>query len=97
MVTWTIVELQRDIATGGVLYVHYSAVATDEGYSEGEYGGVPLTPDSSSPDFILFENLTEEIVLNWIWSILDKESIEESLLAKVQEQKTPTKSQGLPW
>ena len=97
MVTWSVVNLQRNLATGGVVYVHYSAVATDEGYSEGEYGGVPLTPDSSSPSFIPFENLTQDIVLNWIWSILDKNGIEQSLLAKIQEQKTPTKSEGVPW
>ena len=55
---------------------------------------------SPSGDFIEYEKLTEEKVVEWVKDILGKEKLEaaeESLNLDINEQIAPTKAQGKPW
>ena len=64
------------------------------------YGSQSFTPDPQSPDFVPYENLTEEIVLGWVKEQLTdlKVSQIEGQLASVLDQKiNPTTSVGRPW
>lgn len=58
----------------------------------------PVSLDTSSP-YTAFENLTQEQVLNWIWSSgVDKTSVEEGVQAQIDAQMNPPiVTPPLPW
>ncbi len=98
--TWTISQLDRELADGYVNTVHYRVDATDGTYSAGAYGSVGLEkPDTLVP----YKDLTSDIVIGWVKAKLDEEEagnvakIEAALAANIAEQKTPTTGTGLPW
>jgi len=63
-------------------------------YSASAYGSESFTIDEDSPDFVVFEDLTEDIVVGWL--TLD-DGLEDNLLAQIEEQKNPTTVTGKPW
>ena len=98
--TWTIAQLDRELADGFVGTVHYRVDATDGTYSSGAYGSVGLEkPDTLVP----YKDLTSDVVVGWVKAKLiveDSEGvtkIEAALAAQIAEQKTPTTGTGLPW
>lgn len=93
--TWKIAQLERNSTDDFVVTCHYRVDALDEQYTEFAYGTVEYSQRSDL--FIPFENLTEEIVIGWVQNSLGKESIEESLQAKIDLQKNPPIITGLPW
>ena len=97
MTTWTIAQLERNTSDGGVTIAHYRATLTDGDYSASTYGTVGFTPDPESPDFVPFESLTEADVLEWVYAALDKDSVEASLAANIEDQKAPQTMAGVPW
>jgi hypothetical protein len=101
MATWTIANLERNTADGGVIVVHYRCTAEEtvgeETYTASSYGTCGFTPDASAPDFVPFDQLTEADVLAWVWSSMDKDATEAALTAKIEEQKAPATVSGLPW
>lgn len=98
-IDWTIAQLERQTETGGVITAHWRVSAEDEGFTAGSYGSAGFTPDPEDENFIPFKDLTEEVVLNWLWiqEDFDKEAIEEGLTRQIQEQKEPQTVSGLPW
>jgi hypothetical protein len=65
---------------------------------------VILTGDDQDPNFIPYEQLTEEIVINWIKNNVGEEvltSIEENIEIRIQNRITelanPPFLQGKPW
>jgi hypothetical protein len=102
MATWAISTLERNTADGGVIVAHWrvtdSETVGDDTYSASAYGTCSFTYDASSPDFIPYADLTEEVVLGWCWADgVDKDAIEASLTANIEEQKNPTTQDGVPW
>ena len=97
MTTWTIAQLERTTADGGVTIAHWRATATDGEYSASAYGTCSFTPDSDSEGFVAFEDLTEAQVLEWVYEALDKEAAEASLASQIEAQKAPVTMAGLPW
>ena len=98
--TWGIAQLERHTADGVVFTVHYTINATDGTYSAGAYGSVGLEqpdPDSTIP----FADLTPELVIGWVQEKLGGEEKVEEILAALQtqldQQRTPTTAQGVPW
>jgi hypothetical protein len=71
---WSIAQLERTTATGGVTIAHWRATATDGEYSASSYGTCFFTPDADSEGFVAFEALTEADVLEWVYEALDKDS-----------------------
>lgn len=53
----------------------------------------------SEPGFIPYDQLTEEIVLGWVYAGLgdQKAVIEATLTAKVEAQLNPVTANGVPW
>ena len=97
---WKIEEMERQLDGGGVITAHYRVFATEGETSVSAYGSGSFTPDPQSPDFVPYENLTEEIVLGWVKEQLTdlKVSQIEGQLASVLDQKiNPTTSVGRPW
>jgi len=97
MTVWSIATLERNTSDGGVVVAHYRATLTDGDYSASSYGTVGFTPDPTAPDFVPFESLTEADVLAWVYESVDKDSVESSLAANIEEQKAPQTVAGTPW
>lgn len=102
MATWTISTLEHNTADGGVIVAHWrvneSETVGEETYSASAYSTCGFTPDASSPDYVPYDDLTEEMVLGWCFADdVDKDAIEASLTAQIEEQKNPTTEDGVPW
>jgi hypothetical protein len=97
MTIWSIANLERNTADGGVVVAHWRAIATDGDYSASSYGTVGFTPDPTAPDFVPFESLTEADVLEWVYESVDKDATEASLAANIEDQKAPQTVAGTPW
>jgi hypothetical protein len=95
VVTWTITQLEHKIANKFVTVAYWTATATDENYSSSE-SNVCGWPDGEPT--IPYDELTQDIVLDWIWANgVDKEAIETILTSQIELQKNPVRSTGLPW
>jgi len=97
MATWTISTLERNTADGGVTVAHWRVTEEDGDYSASSYGTVGFTPDASAEGFIAYDSLDEATVLGWVQAEVDKDAIEASLTANIEEQKAPVTSTGTPW
>ena len=106
--TWSVSNMVRNEADGGVVTVYWSCVASDGTYSATEGGKLRLTPDASADDFVAYADLTEETVLGWVHNSLvegeetadeAKTRIETDRTAKVQGQidRAAAQSEGTPW
>jgi len=98
--TWTIAQLDRELADGYVYTVHYRVDATDGTYSAGAYGSVGLEKPET---LVAYKDLTSDVVVGWVKAKLDADNaetvanIETALAAQIAEQKTPTVGTGIPW
>lgn len=101
MATWTISTMERHIGgdnDGGVIVAHWRVTEVDGDHTASAYGTCSFTPDASADDFVPYADLTEAVVLGWCWDAdVDKDAIEASLTAKIEEQKAPTTETGVPW
>ena len=105
MATWTIENLERNTADGGVTVAHWRVPETEtvgEGddavtYSASSYGTVGFTPDADADGFIAFDDLTEADVLGWVYEEVNQADTEAALAADIAGQKTPVTTDGVPW
>ena len=97
---WKIEQLERELSDGGVITAHYRVFATEQGETVSAYGSQALVPDPQSPDFVPFDQLTEELVVGWVKEALTDIKVTqiEGQLAQVLDQKlNPTTGVGMPW
>lgn len=94
--TWKINQLERKAADDYVLTVHYGVDAVDGDFSKGAYGTLSFDQESQ-PASTDFGSLTEEVVLGWVFSKVEKDVVEAQLEAVIAEMKEPTVVAGLPW
>ena len=70
MATWTIANLERNLADGGVTVAHWrvteSETVGDDTFTASSYGTVGFTPDADASDFVAYDSLTEEVVMGWV-------------------------------
>jgi hypothetical protein len=102
MANWTISTMEHNTADGGVIVAHWrvtdSETVGEETYSASAYGTCSFTYDASADDFVPYADLTESVVLGWCWDAdVDKDAVEASLTANIEEQKAPTTDTGVPW
>ena len=105
MTTWTIATLERDLQPadmdGAVVVAHWRANASEtvgeDTFSASSYGTVGFTPDPTDPDYVPYADLTEEVVLGWVWESVDKDATEAALAAKIETEKNPVTANGVPW
>jgi hypothetical protein len=99
-IVWSINNLERQASDGLVTVVHWTASATEASndpekpYNAGVYSTQALERGDS---FVNYDTLTEETVLGWLWTKVDKETVEAALEAQIEAQKAPVISNGLPW
>ena len=97
--TWNVAQMERHTADGIVFTVHYTVDAKDDTYSAGAYGSVGL--EQPEGNVIPYADLTPEIVIGWVKEKLGGDEkvaeIQAALQAQLDQQRTPTTAQGLPW
>lgn len=97
-ITWKINNLERQTSDGLVTVVHWGASAVDGSGSEEVSASIVNTQALERGDsFVNYDTLTEQTVLGWLWSKIDKEAVEASLTAQIEAQKAPVTANGLPW
>ena len=102
---WTIATLESNTADGGVTVAHWrcnaeETVGTDDDavtYTASSYGTCGFSPDASADGFVAYADLTEADVLAWVWDSVDKDSTEAALAAKIEADKNPVSTTGVPW
>ena len=105
MATWTITNLERNVADGGVTVAHWrvtesETVGTGDDavtYSASSYGTVGFTPDADADGFVAYDDLTESAVLAWVHESVDQDATEAALTANIEAQKNPVSADGMPW
>jgi hypothetical protein len=107
--TWTIHNAEWNPKTGFISHVHWRFAISEEDkkqnktYYADSYSVATFTQDeeATTEDFIPFEKITnKEMIINWVKDYLGEDKIkemEESLIAKIEEQKNPPIVSGLPW
>ena len=94
--TWSIANLERELATGKITIVHYTISATDGMYQSGAYGSIGLDGEVTIP----YMDLDSETVIQWVKNNFGEEKteeIEESLEQAILNQREPKTGSGLPW
>jgi hypothetical protein len=94
-IVWQVSQTERRISDNYVFVVHWSCSAQD-----GEFSG-RVYSTCSWPDgqpVIPYQDLTQDEVLNWIWtSGVDKDATEAAVAAQIEAQKHPVTATGVPW
>ena len=99
-ITWSVGNLDRTCADGIVYTVHWLATASQDEFTDSSYGTLALDKPEEGDEIIPYEDLTEEIVLSWLFdeeSTFDNEGTEKGLQEKIDHQIAPTYGSGLPW
>ena len=98
-ITWSVGNLDRTCADGIVYTVHWLATASQDEFTDSSYGTLALDKPEEGDEIIPYEDLTEEIVLSWLFENpdFDKEGMEKGLQEKIDQQITPVVGSGLPW
>jgi hypothetical protein len=94
---WSISQMDRNAANGGVTTAHWNVSAVDGDHAASAYGTAGFTPDASAAGFVPYANLTQTEVLAWVWGSVDKAEVEASLAQQIEAQKNPVTLNGLPW
>ena len=98
--TWSVTDMERTIADGGVKSVDYRVEGTDGTYVAYAYGRVDFTPDSSASDFVAYDDLTEAVVIGWVKDSLGSDIVtatESYVGEKIAIQQVPVTANGKPW
>ena len=101
MATWTIANLERNVADGGVTVAHWRVTESETvgnvTYTASSYGTCGFTPDPDASDFVAYDSLTEATVLGWVQAEVDQSATEAALTANIEAQKNPVSADGMPW
>jgi hypothetical protein len=98
---WSIVQLEHKVQDGLVILAHWQLVETQDGQTARVYGSIALpAKEPTDPTFIPFDELTEEVVIDWVKAHMGEEQVAEleaSVAAQLDALLNPTTTTGLPW
>lgn len=100
---WKIAGMKRIDTTGLVVEVTYIFNAQEDNVLDRKVGSMTFSGSTSDPNFVPFDELTEEIVLGWVYNKLgaEKTTIENKVIERIQQKITEIQNnpykQGLPW
>lgn len=99
--TWKIYDLERTIEDEVVTKITYACESADGSFSERKIGDLTITGSTDDEGFIAYADLTEETILGWVASGVDKSAIESELADSISNTKllaeAVTTTTGLPW
>ena len=99
--TWTVTQMdcypQAEGQTDVVFTVHWTCAGTDGTYNGSVYSTCSVPAPTGA--FIPYADLTQDIVLGWIWANgVDKASAEAAVQTQIDNQANPpVTSPALPW
>jgi hypothetical protein len=98
---WEILQLKRIADTGLVIQVVYEVTGIQYQLFAKYKQTITLNGDPNSPNFIPFEELTKDVVLEWVKDSVNISDIEntlqESLNIKLANKQAQTTVIGTPW
>ena len=100
---WRIRNMLRYQNTGLVEHVDFTFTSTLDGHTHEEFSSVRLSGDENSEGFIAYEDLTEEIVLQWVMDVLGEagitnlENMNRMILVDMADRAENPTTTGLPW
>lgn len=111
IVTWSVTDMKRDVASGGVKLAYWQCVAADDTHTEcsaTEGGKLRLEPDASANGFVAYDDLTETTVLGWVYdSLIEGEETADEAKARIAANRTgkveaqvarkTDEADGTPW
>ncbi len=102
--TTKIANLKRKPTSGLVFEVTYIMNFELEGETDRKVGMITFEGDETDPNFIPFEELTEETVLGWVTTTLGKKEIAKieaefktRLEERIERKSKPEFLTGTPW
>ena len=105
--TWKLTSLKRkdtDVAQNIIVQTNWKKIGTDENGNIGSFSGAtPFELSTVDPDnFVSYEDLTEEMVLGWIQSVVIgsyEEHVNEKIAEQIEAIVSPVVSvtSGFPW
>lgn len=93
--SWNIRNVNRLVDTGFVVTVYYEVIAKDGEYQESIVDSVGYANTDES--FVPYEQLTNELVIDWVQKSVGKERLEKMLAEKIEAQTKVLFAHGLPW
>jgi hypothetical protein len=91
---WTISALDcavsKDELTNVVETIHWRYRGTNENNTTAETYGAQSVGDPNPEEFTPFEDLTLEIVTQWLESIMDMEKLQQNIENQINEIENPT-------
>ena len=96
-ITWTIEEMWYKSIDGFVIAANWRAMAADGENDEHlafKYGRCEWEDGNV---IIPYEQLTQDIVLGWVWESINKADTEANLASQLQALANPTSATGVPW
>jgi hypothetical protein len=97
MSTWKIDQVTSSKDNGLVVKIHWRVLLSDGAFHASDFGVVDV---ERSQSFIGYAELTEEIILGWVYDKLGANKvsmIENALSEKINSQKNQGVVNGLPW
>ena len=102
--TWKIANLKRDKITGLVFEISFLVLFELSGQTAHHFETISIPGSENDPDFIKFEDLTEDLTLSWVHNLLgagriseieqtSKSILEEKILHNEQSEILD----GTPW
>jgi hypothetical protein len=95
MVKFSVEHLERNAKTGGVVSAIWAMSVDGKMVETGKH--VFLEKDPAAKDFMPFESLTEQIVLEWLDADLDFAKIRDEFLSQKPQVQATSLATGLPW
>ncbi len=99
--TWKIYDLKRTIADGVVTEITYACESQLSGSGTRKIGELEVVGSMEDTDFIPYEDLTQDDVLGWVDSNVDKTVFETensaSIASDIIARAAITESNGTPW
>lgn len=103
--TWKIEDMKAHTSNEGVFEATWTVWATrEEKYVTEINGVVEFNPDPNDADFTAYDDLTEDVVIGWVQTVIGKDEAEQLATDKlnklhpiINEENPQTVKDGIPW
>jgi len=97
---WIIQKLESTQQNGGVIKAYWLVRLEQDGHQATASGSTEFKPNPDAADFVPYESLTEQNVIDWVQQELGQEklsAISADLDAQIAHKKTQGVVRNLPW
>jgi len=101
---WKIFDTKYQISNGLVVKVTYGCIVQLENFIDRTIEDLELTGNPSSPGFIPYSLLTEQLIIDWVKTLLGPQQVadietilQDNVTARKAEKDAETEKSGLPW